>query len=82
MTLTHRYRRPPLARNEDYRIGVTGVVAPGDFVVRSSGDPQSRAGSITLDDVELSPDRRGYNLVATRDCMADHARSYVPAAIW
>src|SRR5207249_9130384 len=60
VTLTHRYRRPPLARNEDYRIGVTGVGAPGDLVVRSSGDPQSRAGSITLDDVELSPDRRGY----------------------
>ncbi|PYM54853.1 MAG: hypothetical protein DMD79_23905 [Candidatus Rokuibacteriota bacterium] len=64
LTLTHRYRRPPLARNEDYRIGATGVGAPGDLVVRSSGDPQARTGSITLDDVELSPDRRGYNLVA------------------
>ncbi|MBI3455978.1 MAG: hypothetical protein HY002_09365 [Candidatus Rokubacteria bacterium] len=56
--------RPPASRGEPYRIGTTGAVSPGDFRVRSSGQPYGSASSIQLDGVELAPDRRGYNLVA------------------
>jgi Interleukin-like EMT inducer len=64
MTIAYRADRLRPADDARYRIGVTGVFAPGTLVVRSSGDPQNRVGSIELDGVELSPDGRGYNLVA------------------
>lgn len=64
ITLRYGYRRPFTALDARYRIGGTGVLAPGDLVVRSSGDPANRIGSVRFNAVELSPDRRGYNLVA------------------
>jgi Interleukin-like EMT inducer len=64
VTIAYRADRLRPADDARYRIGVTGVFAPGTLRVRSSGDPQNRVGSIELDGVELSPDGRGYNLVA------------------
>jgi hypothetical protein len=64
IALRHGYRRPPAARDMRYRIGATGVLAPGDLAVRSAGQPWGNQASIALNDVELAPNRRGYNLVA------------------
>jgi hypothetical protein len=64
LTLTSRYTRPAPVHDAAYEIGTTGARSPGDLRVLSAGQPQGSAGSIRLDDVELSPDRRGYNLVA------------------
>ncbi len=62
--LRYAYARPPWALDARYRIGTTGVVGPGDLRVVSVGQPHGSASSIQLNGVELSPDRRGYNLVA------------------
>jgi hypothetical protein len=62
--LQYRYVRPPGVRDERYRIGTTGRTSPGDLRVLSAGQPQGSAGSVELNGIELSPDRRGYNLVA------------------
>jgi hypothetical protein len=40
------------------------VTSPGDLRVLSVGQRQGSASAIELDGVDLSPDRRGYNLVA------------------
>ncbi len=62
--IDYRYTRPPGARDERYRIGTTGRMSPGDLRVLSAGQPQESAGSVELNGIERSPDRRGYNLVA------------------
>jgi hypothetical protein len=59
-----RYRWPAARRDERYRIGATGVSSPADLRVLSAGQPRVSAGTIEVDGVERSPDRRGYNLVA------------------
>jgi Interleukin-like EMT inducer len=64
LTVTHGCRSPDVTSDERFRIGTTAMYAPGDLVVRSSGDPERRVGSVRLNDVELAPGRRGYNLVA------------------
>jgi hypothetical protein len=53
-----------MALDAAYEIGTTGVRSPGDLRVLSAGQPQGSASSIQFNDVELSPNRRGYNLVA------------------
>ncbi|HEV8308723.1 MAG TPA: interleukin-like EMT inducer domain-containing protein [Methylomirabilota bacterium] len=71
ITLEYGYRRP-LAALDDvrYRIGTTGVTAPGDIRVLSAGQPDvasgahEEAGSVQLNGVELAPRSRGYNMVA------------------
>ena len=64
-TLDYGYAWPPARLGPRHRIGTTGVLSPGDLRVWSSGGPWQRPGSrITLNAAELSPDRRGYNLVA------------------
>jgi len=62
--LQYRYRRPAATRDGRYRIGATGVTSPGDLRVLSVSQPHGSATAIELDGVDLSPDRRGYNLVA------------------
>jgi Interleukin-like EMT inducer len=62
--LQYRYARPPATRDGRYRIGTTGAASPGDLRVLSVGQSQGSASSVELNGVELSPDRRGYNLVA------------------
>jgi hypothetical protein len=62
--LQYRYARPPAAGDGRYRIGTTGQVSPGDLRVLSAGQPHGSASSVELNGVELSPGRRGYNLVA------------------
>ncbi len=62
--LQYRYARPPAARDGRYRIGTTGQVSPGDLRVLSVGQPLGSASSVELNGIELSPNRRGYNLVA------------------
>jgi hypothetical protein len=64
VALRYGYRRPAGARDARYRIGTTGAVAPGDLTVRSGGKAWGDRASIALDDTELAPGRRGYNLVA------------------
>jgi hypothetical protein len=64
IALGYGYRRPSSALDARYRIGTTGALSPGDFRVVSAGQPHGSAGSIQLNGVELSPARRGYNLVA------------------
>ena len=64
VALDYRYARPAAARDARYRIGGTGVVAPGDLRVVSVGQPHGSASSVQLNGVELAPNRRGYNLVA------------------
>jgi hypothetical protein len=64
LTLTLHYSRPAMALDAAYEIGTTGVRSPGDLRVLSAGQPQGSASSIQFNDVELSPNRRGYNLVA------------------
>jgi Interleukin-like EMT inducer len=62
VALEYRYSRP--VRDARYRIGTTGTLSPGDLRVRSAGQPYGDASSILLNGVELSPNQRGYNLVA------------------
>jgi hypothetical protein len=63
--LDYGYAWPPAHLGPRHRIGRTGVLSPGDLRVSSSGGPRARPGSrIALNGVELSPNRRGYNLVA------------------
>jgi hypothetical protein len=62
--LRWHYRWPPGQRDGRYRIGTTGVLSPGDLHVVSAGQPRGSAGAIQVDGDQLSPDRRGYNLVA------------------
>ena len=64
ITLTYGYARPLAAGDPRYRVGATGARSPGDLRVESRGQPFGSHGSIRLNGVELSPDRRGYNLVA------------------
>jgi hypothetical protein len=64
LTMTHGCWCPDVGSDEGVRIGTTGVHAPGNLRVKSSGDPEQRVGSVRLNDVELAPGRRGYNLVA------------------
>jgi hypothetical protein len=77
VTLRYRYRRPPSALDESYRIGTTGRTSPGDLRVRSAGQPYGNAASVVFDDVELAANQRGYNLVAlTPDGRAHAARVF------
>jgi hypothetical protein len=64
VTLSYGYRRLPSGLDERHRIGATGVLAPGDLRVVSRGQLHGRHSSIRLNGVELSPNHRGYNLVA------------------
>jgi hypothetical protein len=64
IVLEYGYRRPPAARGPAYGIGRTGVLAPGDLQVASAGARAGSTGSIRFNGAELSPDLRGYNLVA------------------
>ncbi len=61
----HRYRLAHAAVTDwaRYRIGRTGVIAPADIVVASAGKEAGDVTSIRLDSEEVSPNRRGYNLV-------------------
>lgn len=45
-------------------IGATGVESPVNIVVRSAGKDTGDFGHIYVDGVEVSPNRRGYNLAA------------------
>jgi hypothetical protein len=62
--LQYGYRRHTRGGETGYRIGTTGVESPGDLHVASAGQTYGSAGTIRLDGADLSPDRRGYNLVA------------------
>jgi hypothetical protein len=62
--LRWHYRWPLALRDERYRVGATGALSPADLRVLSGGQPRVSAGTIEVDGVERSPDRRGYNLVA------------------
>jgi hypothetical protein len=62
--LVHRYRRPASARDERYKIGMTGVLSPGDLRVSSAGQPYGSMSSILFNGAELSRSLRGYNVVA------------------
>jgi len=64
ITLEYGYRRPPATLDGRYRIGRTGARGPGDIRVVSVGETHGSASSIRFNGRELSPDRRGYNLVA------------------
>jgi hypothetical protein len=75
ITLVHRYRVRPEGRDARYQIGSTGVRAPGDLVVTSVGGPGSPVPSVELDGVGLSPEGRGYNLVALDETGALLARA-------
>jgi hypothetical protein len=62
--LRYAYRRPATALDARYRIGRTGVRAPGDLRVMSAGEPYGKTGRIELNGVAQGPAmRRGYNLV-------------------
>jgi hypothetical protein len=64
-TLDYRYSWPPATLGARHRIGTTGVLSPGDLRVWSTGGPWRRPGNlIRLNADDLSPDGRGYNLVA------------------
>jgi hypothetical protein len=62
--LQYQHVRPSATGDTRYRIGTTGVASPGALRVTSVGRNHGSAGSIELEGVQLSPDRRGYNLVA------------------
>lgn len=65
--LEFRYRyelTAPTRPDPRYEIGDTGVVSPVDLYVVSAGKPHGWVSSIVVNGEELSPDRRGYNLVA------------------
>jgi hypothetical protein len=62
--LEFRYRRPPSALNDRYRVGTTGVLSPGDLRVESAGQPYGESASILFNGIELAPNQRGYNLAA------------------
>jgi hypothetical protein len=62
--LEHDYRRGPLARGPAHGIGATGVTSPVDLAVVSGGQPHGDVASIRIGMGEVSPNRRGYNLVA------------------
>lgn len=64
LALTWHYSRPAAAQDPAYEIGTTGIRSPGDLRVLSAGQPHGSASAIQFNDVELSPNRRGYNLVA------------------
>ncbi len=64
ITIRYGYRRAPGTLNDSFRIGTTGARSSGDLRVVSVGQPHGSASSISLNGVECSPDRRGYNLVA------------------
>ncbi len=63
ITLRYGYRRRP-SGDLRYRIGTTGAMSPGDLRVVSGGLPHGNVGSIQVNGTELSPNQRGYNLVA------------------
>jgi interleukin-like EMT inducer protein len=63
VTLEYSYL-PKSTEGERYRIGATGAWSPGDFRVRSAGQPFGDAASIVLNGRELAVNYRGYNLVA------------------
>jgi len=60
----YEYRRGATARGLAHRLGAPGVAVPVDAVVRSGGQPYGDTASIRVPLGELSPNRRGYNLVA------------------
>jgi hypothetical protein len=64
IALRSGYRGRPSAPDGADLIGRTGVPSPGDLRVVSVGEPHGSASSIRVNGTELSPDRRGYNLVA------------------
>ncbi len=65
LELRCRYELAALRRGDPrYRIGHTGVHSPVDLYVLSAGKPHGWTSSIVVNGQELSPDRRGYNLVA------------------
>lgn len=65
LELRYRYELAALRRGDPrYRIGRTEASAPVDLYVLSAGKPYGWTSSIVVNGEELSPDRRGYNLVA------------------
>ena len=64
--LRFQCRRSPETRDARYRIGATGATSPLDIRILSAGQPYGNATAITVGCLELSPNRRGYNLVALR----------------
>lgn len=58
------YRYGPGALGPAYQIGATGVPCPVDVRVRSAGQPYGNLAGIHVGGHEVSPERRGYNLVA------------------
>jgi hypothetical protein len=64
IALRYDYRRGSVALGPTHRIGATGVASPVDVVVRSGGQPHGDIASIRVGIGDLSPNRRGYNLVA------------------
>jgi hypothetical protein len=67
VTLVHGHGRPPTALDAAHRIGTTGVLFPGDLVLTGASfdlDKSERNVSIRLNEIELAPNQRGYNVVA------------------
>ncbi|MGH2660242.1 MAG: interleukin-like EMT inducer domain-containing protein, partial [Actinomycetota bacterium] len=64
IALRYGYWRRVPAEDARYRVGTTGAMSPGDVRVVSGGLPHGDVGSIQLNGAELSPNQRGYNLVA------------------
>ncbi|MGH7358330.1 MAG: interleukin-like EMT inducer domain-containing protein, partial [Candidatus Rokuibacteriota bacterium] len=62
--IEHDYRRGPMARGPEHRIGTTGATSPVDALVLSGGQPHGDVASIRIGMGETSPNRRGYNVVA------------------
>lgn len=54
----------PVAGRETYRIGRTSVYSPVDLRVISGGKEHGNESSIRVNGLEMSPARRGYNMVA------------------
>jgi hypothetical protein len=64
-TLDYGYSWPLAHLGPRHRIGRTDVLSPGDLAVLSDGGPSRPPGSrIAFNGVDLSPNRRGYNLLA------------------
>jgi hypothetical protein len=62
--LHYRYRPSPSARDSRNLVGTTTVLSPCDLLVSSAGHPHGNVSSILVNGIELSSNRRGYNLVA------------------
>jgi Interleukin-like EMT inducer len=64
LTLAPTYRlRPHVSDAPAYLVGGTGVRSPVDLVVTSAGKEHGWVASIRVNDTEMAPDRRDYNVV-------------------